>query len=365
MALTPSVLSATIGALSRPPRHGARGVVTGRAPGRLDLVPQGARRDIYVAPTDGTATDGGTAHQQPGTDGDAGRHSRWSPGHPIRHRSSSPRIAAAMSMPSSSALDVRRRDGGADRLSPPFFARGELSADGRYLVFAASLQHPVTGGAIEGGNCVVIRQDLAGRRARRLGVRSRRSRTRFPPAPRQDRHAGSSDTPRPDPRPPVRRSGSSTWTARAIARSSISVLRSRRAPAGSPTVGAPSSSLRRERTSRLGIYDTAERDFVWLIDDPSRAVSGRLSRIAAAASSSPRCARRAAAPSCSTPRTATETPIAAALWHAAARRAARRRLARPALRRDPTGRALVRFELLVQDRAQRCACAWCWLPTAP
>src|SRR5258708_10499254 len=43
--------------------------------------------------------------------------------------------------------------------SPPFFARGrELSADGRYLIFAANLD-PATGAAID-ASCV-IRQDLA------------------------------------------------------------------------------------------------------------------------------------------------------------------------------------------------------------
>src|SRR5216683_1695761 len=85
--------------------------------------------DIYLAPTDGTAA----ANEKP------------------RRLTATPDDTVLVSWaPDSTPLT---------EASPPFFARGgELSADGRYLIFAANLD-PATGAAIEAS--WVIRQDLA------------------------------------------------------------------------------------------------------------------------------------------------------------------------------------------------------------
>jgi dipeptidyl aminopeptidase/acylaminoacyl peptidase len=227
--------------------------------------------DIYVVPTDGTAA---PPNQQP------------------RRLTATPDDTVLVSWaPDSASLVVAEDRGGDEHVqlfrlalansltepgtmtplteaSPPFFARGgELSADGRYLIFAANLD-PSTGEAIEAS--WVIRQDLSS------GARLALARPAKPHAFRPLLNkAGTRILYSRRDRDPA---GTQIWLVGIDGEDDREILDF---GAAVKTIASWFPDSRRAlfiaetaTHKRLGIYDTEDGGLSWLIDDPARAIEG-------------------------------------------------------------------------------------------
>ena len=224
--------------------------------------------DIYLAPTDGTAA----ANEKP------------------RRLTATPDDTVLVSWaPDATSLVIAEDRGGDEHIqlfrltlansatesgamtplteaSPPFFARGgELSADGRYLIFAANLD-PATGAAIEAS--WVIRQDLAS--GARIALAKPAKPHSFRPLLNK---AGTQILYSRRDRDPA---GTQIWLVDIDGENDREILDFGAAVKASASWFPDSRrALVLAETAthkRLGIYDTVDGALRWLIDDPARAI---------------------------------------------------------------------------------------------
>jgi dipeptidyl aminopeptidase/acylaminoacyl peptidase len=185
--------------------------------------------------------------------------------------------------PDSASLVVAEDRGGDERLqlfrldlngtsapltepSPPFFSQGgEISADGRWLVFAANLD-PESGQAIEAS--WLIRQDLASG-ARRVLARPAKANAFVP---RLDRAGTRILYARRDRHP----AGTQIWLVGIDGREDREILnfgdKIKISASWFPDSRRIVVLAKRTTHKRVGVYDTETDRLRWLIDDPGRAI---------------------------------------------------------------------------------------------